>query len=166
MVKFNSKIQKINDGANYFYQTLPELLEELTNIPENKYFTYSLDTNIQVANKIKKRLIEDEIIIAQFSMKSQLVVNVVGYKPFNPWSKVVGYTTKKSNTIYVNLRKIPSMSDGEIAGHLFHEVLHILGYGHGNNFYSDKKKYSINYFLGYLLSGEVNIEDLQDHPYL
>lgn len=73
-------------------------------------------------------------------------IHVFTYKPFNPWTKAIGYFDGKA--IHVNIRKLPGMTAKEIASNLIHEYAHYCGYTHGNNFKTKEKcLYSVPYFL-------------------
>lgn len=68
------------------------------------------------------------------------------YKPWNHWSKVIGYTDGKN--IYINARKLPSMSYQDVVGNLCHEFSHLAGLSHGNNYKTeDKVRFSVPYFI-------------------
>ena len=74
------------------------------------------------------------------------VTPVFFYKPFNPWTSAMGYSDGKA--IYLNSRKFDSFTFSDLVGLLLHEKLHIIGFGHGNNYKtSDKCLYSVNYFV-------------------
>jgi hypothetical protein len=73
-------------------------------------------------------------------------VPVFFYKPFNPWSAAMGYSDGKS--IYINSRKFPSMVFSDVVGLLLHELMHQVGFNHGNNYKTeDKCLYSVPYFV-------------------
>lgn len=73
-------------------------------------------------------------------------IHVLTYKPWNPWTKAIGYFDGKA--IHINTRKLPFMTTVEIAANLVHEYAHYCGYSHGSNFKTGFKcKYSVPYFL-------------------
>lgn len=157
MVKLISDIPKVVIARDYLFSVLESKLDEIKNLEGHKFFTYTDETCEEVANKIKDFVLKDKIVSP--------VISVFGFKPFFRWSKVVGYTTKGTSKIYVNLRKIPVMTEQEIAGNLLHEICHLAGYEHGNNYFTDKKKYSVPYFLGYFIANEVTVIDLISNEY-
>lgn len=129
----------------------------LTNLEHYKLlfpFTYTEDSCWHVYNKLKDFL------------ASEVEIKIIGYKPWNPWSAAIGYTTKGSNTIHVNLRKLDSLTVADYAGNICHEICHLIGYSHGNNIKTLKKTYSVPYALGYLVSEEMTYEKLIYNPYL
>jgi hypothetical protein len=74
------------------------------------------------------------------------VVQVRVYKSKWPWSAAIGYTDGKG--IYLNLRKLGSMTQYDLVGFLIHEWSHLVGFSHGNNYKtSDKCLYSVPYYL-------------------
>jgi hypothetical protein len=73
-------------------------------------------------------------------------VSVFTYKTFNPWSSVIGYSDAKS--IFINVRKLPSMGVVDVASNLLHEYSHHAGFSHGSNYKTqDKELYSVPYYL-------------------
>jgi hypothetical protein len=71
-------------------------------------------------------------------------VNVYYYRPWNPWSSVIGYSDGVS--IYVNSRNKMLLKD--LVANLVHEYAHIQGYSHGDNYPSiEKNLFSVPYFL-------------------
>lgn len=79
-------------------------------------------------------------------VKQRSPIPVFTYKPFNPFTKAIGYFDGKA--IHINSRKLPFMTTVEITGMLLHEYAHYCGFTHGNNFKTDFKcKYSVPYFL-------------------
>lgn len=67
------------------------------------------------------------------------------YRPWNPWTKAIGYFDGKS--IHINIKRMP-MDTVELTGLLLHEYSHYCGYTHGNNYKTDEKcLYSVPYYL-------------------
>lgn len=164
MIELKTNLSKVQLAINFFYKNLPEILSQIDALPEDKYFTYTTLTNKQIVQKITSSLINDQQIILGHTVNFKMKVNILGYRPFNPWSSVVGYTVHDddltNDTIYINLRKLPKMSPEEVAGNILHECLHLINFGHGSNKLTKDKIKSVPYFLGYLMSGEKQIEDL------
>lgn len=74
------------------------------------------------------------------------ITPVFFYKPFNPWTKAMGYSDGKA--IYLNSRKFKDFSFNDLVGLLCHEYLHMVGFSHGNNYKTEEKcLYSVNYFV-------------------
>lgn len=73
-------------------------------------------------------------------------IPVFTYKPFYWRSSVIGYFDGKA--IYVNLRKLPTMTVEDVASNLLHEYCHYAGFSHGNKYKThDKVLYSVPYFV-------------------
>jgi len=79
-------------------------------------------------------------------MKCEKVAPIFFYKPFNVFSKAMGYSDGKA--IYLNSRKFKDFSFNDLVGLLLHERLHMVGFSHGNNYKTAEKcLYSVNYFV-------------------
>lgn len=74
----------------------------------------------------------------------------VGVKLYYENNNVVGYTSASINYINVNTKYFDSYDPNEVAGNLFHEWLHKLGYGHDASA-TTKRPYSVPYAIGYLI---------------
>lgn len=74
----------------------------------------------------------------------------VGVKLYYQNSTVVGYTSTSITYINVNTKYFNSYDINEVAGNLFHEWLHKLGYGHDASV-TAKRPYSVPYAIGYLI---------------
>ena len=65
-------------------------------------------------------------------------------------SSIVGYTNGGTTRIWVNTKFFDSFQENSVAGNLFHEWLHKLGYVH--DFASTAKRpYSVPYAVGYIM---------------
>lgn len=78
------------------------------------------------------------------------VAPVYFYKPFNPWTKAIGYSDGKA--IHLNSRVFSNLSRVDVIGLLLHEYCHIAGFNHGtgrtrNYKTEDKCLYSVPYFV-------------------
>jgi hypothetical protein len=73
-------------------------------------------------------------------------INVYTYRPWNPFSKAVGYYDGKA--IHISVKALESFNFEKLCGLLVHEYSHYCGFSHGNNYKTDEKcKYSVPYFL-------------------
>lgn len=74
----------------------------------------------------------------------------VGVKLYYENSSVVGYTSGSISYINVNTKFFDSYDANEVAGNLFHEWLHKLGYGH-DSAATARRPYSVPYAIGYMI---------------
>ncbi len=65
----------------------------------------------------------------------------------NPMSRVIGYTTSKTNLININWKYFKQFKIHEVAANLTHEWTHKLGFGHT----SAKEHDSVPYAIGYII---------------
>lgn len=78
------------------------------------------------------------------------IVSVSFYKPFNPFSSVIGYSNGKA--LFINQRKIDLLSLHDVVANLCHEYSHYAGFHHGKsrtaNYKTEEKcKYSVPYYI-------------------
>lgn len=66
-------------------------------------------------------------------------------------TSTVGYTYSNSKRIWVNTKYFNSYTPAKVAGNLFHEWLHKLGYTHASS-YSPSRDYTVPYAIGYMIS--------------
>ncbi|HLW55734.1 MAG TPA: hypothetical protein VKY27_00010 [Bacteriovoracaceae bacterium] len=66
-------------------------------------------------------------------------------------TSTVGYTYSNSKRIWVNTKYFNTYTPAKVAGNLFHEWLHKLGYTHASS-YSTSRDYSVPYAIGYMIS--------------
>lgn len=74
----------------------------------------------------------------------------VGVKLYYTNNSVVGYTSTNITYINVNTKFFDKYDPNEVAGNLFHEWLHKLGYGHDSSATS-RRPYSVPYAIGYMI---------------
>ena len=73
-------------------------------------------------------------------------VNVYTYRPWNPFSKAVGYYDGKA--IHINVKALESFNFEKLCGLLIHEYSHYCGFRHGNNYKTKEKCFnSVPYYL-------------------
>jgi hypothetical protein len=65
----------------------------------------------------------------------------------NRWSRVIGYTSPKTNVISINWKFFRNFAPHQVAGNLAHEWAHKMGYDH----VSAKEHDSVPYAVGYLV---------------
>jgi hypothetical protein len=66
------------------------------------------------------------------------------------WKNTVGYTTPGEMTIYLNRKFFTNFNSLQVAGNLFHEWVHKLGFDHAST-YSVERDSSVPYALGYII---------------
>lgn len=66
------------------------------------------------------------------------------------WTSTVGYTTPGELRIYMNTKFFDSYTPAEVAGNVFHEWTHKLGFTHDSS-YSVPRDSSVPYAIGYLI---------------
>lgn len=74
----------------------------------------------------------------------------LGVKFYYQNSSVVGYTMASITYINVNTKFFNQYDPNEVAGNLFHEWLHKLGYSHDSSA-TAKRPYSVPYAIGYMV---------------
>lgn len=74
----------------------------------------------------------------------------VGVKLYYENNSVVGYTMPSITYFNVNTKFFDQYDSNEVAGNLFHEWLHKLGYGHDSSA-TARRPYSVPYAIGYLI---------------
>lgn len=74
----------------------------------------------------------------------------LGVKMYYRPTSVVGYTSPSISYINVNTKFFNSYSANEVAGNLFHEWLHKLGYTHDASA-TAKRPYTVPYAIGYMI---------------
>lgn len=65
-------------------------------------------------------------------------------------TSVVGYTNASTKRIWVNTKFFNTYKENSVAGNLFHEWLHKLGYGHASAA-TATRPYSVPYAIGYIM---------------
>lgn len=74
----------------------------------------------------------------------------LGVKMYTQSSSVVGYTNPSITYINVNTKFFNTYTANQVAGNLFHEWLHKLGYGHDASA-TAKRPYTVPYAVGYMI---------------
>lgn len=130
------KIKAAALRAEYFLEQV-----WIGNVKLPEYFTHTSDTPEQVRWKIGVPPVEAGTLYKPQS------VSVRTYRTWNPWSNVLGYTSR--GVIYVNTRFSSRADISAIAGNLVHELCHVRGYGHKGNRPTAYNLKSVPYVLGY-----------------
>lgn len=74
----------------------------------------------------------------------------IGVKMYYQASSVVGYTSASITYINVNTKFFNTYAANQVAGNLFHEWLHKLGYSHDSSA-TAKRPYTVPYAIGYMV---------------
>lgn len=74
----------------------------------------------------------------------------LGVKLYYAANSVVGYTNPSITYINVNTKFFNTYSANQVAGNLFHEWLHKLGYDHDSS-PTSRRPYSVPYAIGYMI---------------
>lgn len=74
----------------------------------------------------------------------------LGVKMYTAYNSVVGWTNPSITYINVNTKFFNQYTANEVAGNLFHEWLHKIGYGHDSSATS-RRPYSVPYAIGYMI---------------
>ena len=69
---------------------------------------------------------------------------------YSSWSNTVGYTYPNVLKIWMNTKYFSVYTTSEVAGNIFHEWIHKLGFDHDVN-YSERRDHSVPYAVGYLI---------------
>lgn len=138
MYFYGGSIKKLKDAAMVanWLLTSSEFYDEIEKV---KTFTHSNEDGFEVSRKLKNN-------------RHIMQVNVKEYKSLWPWSKAIGYFSKRRpRDINVNIRKIDSLDVWDYIGNYIHEKMHMLGYSHkGNNKYKHNNVDSVPYLVGYI----------------
>lgn len=72
------------------------------------------------------------------------------------WSKVIGYTTGKTNVININWKYFKGNSVNNVAANLAHEWTHKIGFDHKSAKEHDSAPYAIGYIVGELVKARLS----------
>jgi hypothetical protein len=114
-------------------------------------FTYNsrkqyLDNNGLTNEQIYQKLLEGkEDLVPEVDNQMDLELEL-----YYSWRSTVGHTYPDALRIYMNTKFFNSYSPAEVAGNVFHEWTHKLGFDHASS-YSVARDSSVPYALGYLM---------------
>lgn len=108
-------------------------------INEENYKTKYLQLNFNTKDNLSKsnEQIYKEFItgkdIYEKDIDNTINLHLKAYRPINPYTSALGYTTKDSRYIFINTRKLSRHSACGLCGLFVHEYHHNLGYYHPVN---------------------------------
>lgn len=128
-----------------------EFIERAVNSEAYKKFVLAHEFS-----QMDQDLFEDDLpAILEIMLKDIRVQYQVVPRPwFKRWSSVIGYTQNGVITTYIP--SFDAMSVPELAGHLWHEILHLKGFGHTFDPVPGREG-SIPYACGYWVENFANL---------
>lgn len=78
-------------------------------------------------------------------------VNILTYRPFNPFTRAIAMTNG-DGAIHFNIYKVHKSKLSDMVGTILHEYSHLCNFKHGNNF---KTKHKCEFSVPYWLSSNV-----------
>jgi len=117
----------------------------------NEYGQRSYTRNEGLTNEeIYSTLMEGREVLDQ-DTPGEMNLYIKKYRPWWPWSKVIGYTKiGSSKYMYVNWRKYKYFDAVEMAGNIVHEWIHLMGFRHDSASDHDSVPYAVGYIIGQL----------------
>jgi hypothetical protein len=153
-IQNNTGLEKITQAIFHFYITMPEIIQALKKLPpERRDFTYTDKKNWQIVMEIESAFYSD------------MEISIEPWWPFNIWTSAIATTFSNDHSkAFINMRKVGQFSYRDYAGVIGHEVSHLVGFGHGNNYVNAEKMYSVPWSLGRLVSGASSWPLVKDNP--
>lgn len=140
-----------------------ELLEEVVNSEEFKERILNFTNKKgERAFNSNKNLTNEEIYTLFMNGEETLQPGTISEMNFwlrlyhKPWSKVIGYTSAKTNVISINWKYFKSNTLDNVAANLAHEWVHKLGFTHKSASEHDSVPYGIGYIVGDLIRARLS----------
>lgn len=149
----DSKIHRACVRAHYFLAVLE--WEEIRRLSPFTHIDDTVRDYILSNNKTLSGYIHSTI---EAGSKSRETCRIKPWRPWNPWSKAIAMV-KGDGNIYLNVRMIKTRSLHDYVNTIVHEVMHLLGFGHGDNYYTEDKARSVPYAIGSLAEKWSIIQD-------
>jgi hypothetical protein len=143
----NEKI-KVNQALTYIKQIIrsKEFREKVLNYTYNGKKEF-IDNDGKSNEEVYQTLLDgSEMLIPGRDHTMNLELELY----YNRWTSTVGYTTPDSVRVWMNRKFFSGYTAAEVAGNLFHEWTHKLGFDHDSR-YSVSRDHSVPYALGYLM---------------
>lgn len=158
LIVFNANVNFVNfekSDQDKVYKAI-EIIKKVVQSEEFKQriitYTYQgekqfIDNNGMSNEEILASIFEGrEILLPETDHEMDLELELY-YKRF---TSVVGYTTADTLRIWMNTKFFDSYTPLDVAGNIFHEWLHKIGFDHDFN-YSESRDHSVPYAIGYLI---------------
>ena len=147
MEKFDAKSREKLDAAF-------AVLEQVVNSEEFKDRVINFkNSKGERAFASNKGLTNEEIYETFMEGRETLQQNTPGEMNFflklynRPWSRVIGYTTAKTNVININWKFFKNYKPSDVASNLAHEWVHKIGFDHTSAKEHDSAPYAIGYIV-------------------
>lgn len=157
-LSFSTNVELLNFDATQAekYNSAVELVKLVVGTEEfrTRVLNYTYDGAKQYSNNngLTNEQIYQSILDAaeklQPAKNNRLDLEVELYYANN---SVVGYTNGSTTQIWVNTKFFNNYKINSVAGNLFHEWLHKLGYGH-DSASTARRPYSVPYAIGYIIA--------------
>lgn len=123
----------------------PEFKKRVLNFTYNGKKVFVDNSGLSNEEVYQKILLGAELLKSDVDHRMDLELEL-----FYTWRSTVGYGVPGTMTIYMNTKFFNPYTPTEVAGNIFHEWLHKLGFDHAQS-YSVERDSSVPYALGYLI---------------
>ncbi len=120
-------------------------------------FSYKGDRTFHQNNGLSNEEIYEHLLTGAEDIKPEvdhvMDFDLSMYRSWNPWSKVKGYTTPDTLTIFIHSKfyRRSSWTPVDVAANMAHEWVHKMGFGH-DYYYNDDRPFSVPYAIGGLVT--------------
>lgn len=149
------KVEKFNAQGMEKVQAAFEVLEKVVNSAEFKERVLNFQNDKgERAFASNNGLTNEEIYEKFMEGRETLQPNTPGEMNFylrlynKSWSRVIGYTSPKTNVININWKYFKGFTPAQVASNLAHEWTHKIGFDHRSASERDSAPYAIGYIVG------------------
>ncbi len=141
-----SSLQKLHSAFSFMEKVInsEEFKSRIINF-KNKRGERKFESNKGLSNEEIYEMFMEGREVLQMDTPGEINLFLKLYD--NPMSRVIGYTTSKTNLININWKYFKHFKIPEVAANLTHEWTHKLGFGHT----SAKEHDSVPYAIGYIV---------------